>query len=170
MAGLVLDDFIPYRLSVTSNLVSDAVARTYQTLFGLSIPEWRIVAVLAEAGGVTQAMIGQRTRMDKVTVSRAAIALVARGLLVREAHDDRRSHGLALTPAGRELYGQVAPKALELERQIFDGFERAEVDQFVAMLERVEAVALALGSGGEVKAHASKRAPLHGGSRGKVEA
>ena len=144
MADLVLDDFIPYRLSVTSNLVSDAIARTYEALFGLSIPEWRIIAVVAEEGGVTQAAIGGRTRMDKVTVSRAAIALVGRGLLAREGHADRRSHGLALSDAGRELYAQVAPKALELERRVFDGFSRDEIARFVAMLRRVEAVTLAL--------------------------
>lgn len=144
MAGLILDDFIPYRLSVTSNLVSDAIARTYEALFGLTIPEWRVIAVVAEEGGVTQATIGARTRMDKVTVSRAAAALVGRGLLRREGHLDRRSHGLALTPAGDELYAAVAPKALELERRIFAGFDAEEVAQFVATLRRVEAVALAL--------------------------
>lgn len=144
MTQLVLDDFIPYRLSVTSNLVSDAIARTYEALFGLSIPEWRVIAVVAEAGGVTQAAIGARTRMDKVTVSRASIALVERGLLVRERHADRRSHGLALTATGRELYAQVAPKALELERRIFAGFAPAEVAGFMTMLRRVEAVVLDL--------------------------
>ena len=74
--SLVLADFIPYRLSVTSNLVSDSIARTYEALFGLTIPEWRLIAVIAETGGITQQAIGRATRMDKVTVSRAAIALV----------------------------------------------------------------------------------------------
>ncbi|RZM10928.1 MAG: MarR family transcriptional regulator, partial [Sphingomonas sp.] len=81
--SLRLDAFIPFRLSYTSNLVSDRIARTYEALFGLTIPEWRLVAVIAEGGGITQAAIGARTRMDKVTVSRAAIALSARGLLAR---------------------------------------------------------------------------------------
>ena len=144
MARLVLDDFIPYRLSVTSNLVSDAIARTYEALFGLSIPEWRLIAVTAEQDGATQAAIGARTRMDKVTVSRAAIALVGRGLLARTAHADKRSHGLTLTAAGRELYAQIAPKALELERRIFAGFERAEIAQFEGLLRRVAEATLAL--------------------------
>jgi DNA-binding MarR family transcriptional regulator len=142
---LVLDDFIPYRLSFTSNLVSDRIARTYEALFGLSIPEWRLVAVIAESGGVSQAEIGQRTRMDKVTVSRAAIALVERGLLARGANpDDRRSHLLTLTADGRSLYAAVAPKALELERRIFADFDPDEVARFVAMLRRIDTIALAL--------------------------
>ena len=142
---LVLDDFIPYRLSVTSNLVSDSIARAYESLFGLSIPEWRLVAVVAETGGITQQAIGARTRMDKVTVSRAAIALVDRGLLARRANaEDRRSHLLDLTGAGRDLYAAVAPKALDLESRIFSAFDPAEIAGFVAMLRRIESVALAL--------------------------
>lgn len=142
---LVLDDFIPFRLSFTSNLVSDTIARTYEALFGLTIPEWRIVAVVAETGGVTQQAIGARTRMDKVTVSRAAIALVDRGLLARARNPgDGRSHLLALSAAGRDLYAQVAPKALELERRIFAAFDPGEVARFVAMLRRIDAETMAI--------------------------
>ncbi|WP_230632083.1 MarR family winged helix-turn-helix transcriptional regulator [Sphingomonas sp. Leaf37] len=143
---LVLDDFIPYRLSITSNLVSDSIARAYESLFGLTIPEWRLIAVIAETGGITQQAIGARTLMDKVTVSRAAIALVDRGLLVRQANpEDRRSHLLELTDAGRDLYAAVSPKALDLEDRIFAAFDPAEVAQFMDMLRRVEAVTAAIG-------------------------
>ena len=147
---LELDRFIPYRLSFTSNLVSDSIARTYEALFGLTIPEWRLIAVVAETaagegGGITQAAIGARTRMDKVTVSRAAIALVGRGLLARGHNPgDGRSHLLQLTPAGNDLYAQVAPKALELERRIFDRLDREEVERFVATLRRIDAITLEL--------------------------
>ena len=146
---LILDAFIPFRLSFTSNLVSDTIARTYDALFGLSIPEWRLVAVVAETGGTSQGGVAARTRMDKVTVSRAAIALVDRGLLARSDNPgDKRSHLLTLTEAGHELYAAVAPKALDLERRIFAGFSRAEVEGFTAMLRRIDAVTLALGEDG----------------------
>jgi DNA-binding MarR family transcriptional regulator len=144
MARLVLDNFLPYRLSVVSNLVSDGIARTYEALFGLTIPEWRLIAVIAEADGITQQAIGRRTRMDKVTVSRAAIALVDRGLLVRGPNaEDRRSHLLSLSAAGAELYAVVAPKALDLEARLAAQFSAQEVTQFMAMLRRIEAFALA---------------------------
>ncbi len=140
---LVLDRFLPYRLSVTSNLVSDRIARTYVSLFGLTIPEWRLIAVIAEVEAITQAEIGERTRMDKVTVSRAAIALVERGLLARAPNPgDKRSHHLSLTAAGRDLYSSVSPKALELERTIFSRFSEEELENFVAMLRRIDAAAL----------------------------
>jgi DNA-binding MarR family transcriptional regulator len=142
---LRLDAFLPYRLSITSNLVSDHIASAYQQLFGLTIPEWRLIAIVAEEGGVAQSRVCERSRMDKVTVSRAAIAMVGRGLLERTAHDgDRRSHLLVLTDAGRTLYADVAPKALELEAQLFAGFEPEELDRFVTMLQRIDAIALSL--------------------------
>lgn len=140
---LVLEEFIPFRLSYTSNLVSDRVAGAYEALFGLRIPEWRLIAVAAENDGITQQEIGERTRMDKVTVSRAAIALAERGLIERRAHPaDRRSHLLTLSPSGRQLYASVAPKALELEARLFAHFSERELARFVAMLRRIDEIAL----------------------------
>jgi DNA-binding MarR family transcriptional regulator len=142
--ALILDEFIPYRLSFTSNLVSEVIARAYQTLFGLRVPEWRLVAVIAETEAVTQQAIGARTRMDKVTVSRAAIALVERGLVLRRPNPaDRRSHLLVLSRRGRELFDEVMPKAMQLEAQIFSGFEAAELARFIDLLRRIDLAALA---------------------------
>ena len=145
MPTLKLDQFLPYRLSVASNRVSSAIATAYQALFGLRIPEWRLIAVIAESDGLTQQALGLLTRMDKVTVSRAAIGLVERGLVQRRPNpDDQRSHLLSLTAAGQSLYESVAPKALELEARIFADFSADEIMTFRAMLERLEASAAPL--------------------------
>lgn len=142
---LRLDDFLPYRLSITSNLVSDVIASIYEALFGLRIPEWRVITVVAERQDATQQQIGRRTRMDKVTVSRAVAALHARGLLERVVNpDDGRSRRLRLTEAGRALYAEVAPQALQLETEIFGAFKPAELRSFNEMLARIDDAALAL--------------------------
>jgi DNA-binding MarR family transcriptional regulator len=142
MPVLKLDDFLPYRLSIASNRVSSAIATAYQSLFGLKIPEWRLIAVIAEGEGMTQQALGSATRMDKVTVSRAAIALYDRGLVQRRPNpDDQRSHLLSLTAAGKALYDSVTPKALALEKQVFAGFSAAEIATFRTVLDRVEASA-----------------------------
>lgn len=110
------------------------------------IPEWRVIAVVGENDGVTQQTICAMTRMDKVTISRAAIALVGRGLIARAPNRaDRRSRRLALTKAGRKLYADVAPKALEFESRIFDHFPPEELDRFMTMLRAIEARALEVG-------------------------
>ena len=146
--ALKLDAFLPYRLSIASNAVSEAIATAYQALFGLRIPEWRLVAVIAEHDGITQQALVAATRMDKVSVSRAAIALVERGLAQRRPNpDDQRSHLLSLSEAGRALYDDVAPKALALERQVFAGFALSELEAFSRMLTRIEAAAARLDHG-----------------------
>jgi DNA-binding MarR family transcriptional regulator len=146
---LRLDAFLPFRLSVTSNLVSETIASTYQALFGLSVPEWRLIAVIAEEDGTTQQLIARRTRMDKVSVSRASIALTGRGLIERRPHvSDRRSQSVHLTKSGRELYAAVAPKALELERRIFARFAPADIASFSKMLLQVQEATLAVRQAG----------------------
>ncbi|TKD50140.1 MarR family winged helix-turn-helix transcriptional regulator [Sphingomonas baiyangensis] len=139
MSRLRLDEFLPYRLSIASNRVSSMVATTYQAMFGLRIPEWRLVAVLAEGDGMTQHALCGRTRMDKVSVSRAAIALAERGLVERSPNPgDQRSHLLRLSAEGRALYDQVAPKAIEIEARLLAAFEPGEIEQLRVMLTRLE--------------------------------
>ena len=136
---LVLDEFVPYRLSCTSNQVSERIAQVYRSLFNLTIPEWRLIAVIAESPGTTQQLVAQRTRMDKVTVSRACTALVSRQLVRREADsNDRRALKLTLTPSGDTLYAAVAPKALEIEAQIIACLSGQEISQLKALLTKLD--------------------------------
>lgn len=142
---LRLDEFLPFLLSTSSNAVSNLVAQTYQARFGLNIPQWRVVAVLAEAQGLTQQALCDRTLMDKVTVSRAAHALVTRGLASRAANSqDGRSHTLVLTAEGRRLFDEVAPAALAIEQVLFEAFSPRDMAQFAAFLSQVRSRAEAL--------------------------
>ncbi|MFN9926969.1 MAG: hypothetical protein ACK53I_08530, partial [Phenylobacterium sp.] len=63
-SGLELDQYLPYRLSVASNAVSGLIARAYEDRFGLTIPQWRLLCVLAEDGGLTQVQIVSRQAFD----------------------------------------------------------------------------------------------------------
>jgi DNA-binding MarR family transcriptional regulator len=139
-AILLLDDFLPYRLSYTSNRVSSRIAQTYESLFGLTIPQWRLIAIIAEREAITQQMIGTLTGMDKVTVSRATADLSARALIMRTSHpDDKRSQLLSLTKTGRMLYADIAPKAREMEAAIFASLTQGEQDQLKHLLRKIDA-------------------------------
>ncbi|HEX7946592.1 MAG TPA: MarR family winged helix-turn-helix transcriptional regulator [Phenylobacterium sp.] len=141
-AGLQLDSYLPYRLSVASNAVSGLIARAYEDRFGLSVPQWRLICVLAEDGGLTQVQIVARTVMDKVTVSRAAQGLVKRRLVARaQNRSDGRSHMLALTAEGRGLYGEIAPLALAYEAALISGLAPEDVTLLKRLLVRLQAAA-----------------------------
>ena len=121
---LELDRFLPYRLSILSNLVSSAIAGSYSTRFGLTIPEWRVMAVLAIEPGLSAAQVAERTAMDKVAVSRAVARLLGKGSLERKmAPGDRRKSMLRLSTAGERIYAEVVPLALEHERALLEVLE-----------------------------------------------
>lgn len=136
----LLAKFLPYQMSITSNAVSGRIALEYRQRFGLSVPEWRVMAVLGDSGALTQRELTQRTLMDKVAVNRACKVLEERGLAARTPNEqDGRSHHLELTESGREMHGQIMPLAVEMERRVFDGFSEEELSQFRSILERVRA-------------------------------
>lgn len=142
---LKLDAYLPYRLSVASNAVSDLIARAYQDRFGLTVPQWRLICVLAEDGALTQGQLVARTVMDKVTVSRAAQGLLKRHLVSRTAHHaDGRSHTLALSSQGERLYAEIAPMALAYEQALIAGLSSGEVEGLKRLLSRLQASASSL--------------------------
>ena len=133
-----LSDFLPYLMSVAANAVSDVVAQQYHARFGLKIPEWRVMAVLGDAGALTQRQLVSATRMDKVAVNRACKALEERGLVRRSPNDrDGRSHHLELTSAGRQMHGEIMPLALDIEQRLFAVFSAQERKDFKATLARI---------------------------------
>lgn len=137
-AVLELERFLPYRLSVLSNRISQTIAHLYDQRFGLAITEWRIMAVLGRFSGLSAGEVAERTAMDKVAVSRAVAKLLERGLIMRETHgDDRRRSVLALSEVGYSVYDEVAPMTLECERRLLSGFSPEEREQISLLIDKL---------------------------------
>ena len=128
-APLQLEHFLPYRLSILSNTISQMIANDYQSRYVLSVTEWRVMAVLARFEGLSAREVAERTAMDKVAVSRALARLVEAGRVDRAIHDDdKRRSVLSLSDAGWAMHDQVAPMARAREREVLaklDADERA---------------------------------------------
>ena len=139
---LDLAHFLPYRLSVLSNRISQDIARLYAERWDLAVTEWRVMAVLGRHDDVSAREVAERTAMDKVAVSRAIASLLAAGRIERDTHgNDRRRSCLRLSPAGRAIYDEVAPLALAYQRRLLDGLaddERAALDRLLARLDTLE--------------------------------
>ena len=137
-----LSDFLPYMLSITSNAVSGRIALEYRSRFGLKVSEWRVMAVLGDAGALTQRDLTAMTLMDKVAVNRACKELAERDLIWRQPNTrDGRSHLLELTEDGRRMHGEIMPLALEMERRLLSNFGEDEIDAFKSLLVRMKAEA-----------------------------
>jgi DNA-binding MarR family transcriptional regulator len=135
---LVLEDFLPYRLSILSNRVSRAIAKRYVRTFDLTIPEWRIIAVLGRRPGLTAKEIAEATEMDKVAVSRAVARLAAaKRVAARPDSDDARRQLLALTALGESVHARIAPIALASERRLLSALDARERAQLDVLLDRL---------------------------------
>lgn len=135
---LVLEDFLPYRLSILSNRVSGAIAKRYAKTFDLTIPEWRIIAVLGRRPSLTAKEIAEATEMDKVAVSRAVARLSHKRRVRASAdRDDARRQRLALTREGEELHARIAPIALETEEKLLAALSPRERTELDRLLERL---------------------------------
>lgn len=126
-AALKLDQFLPYRLNVCANMVSQALSRIYADKYKIGVPEWRVLVTLGEFGNMTAKSIGQHSCMHKTKVSRAVALLERRKLVIRRANrDDLREAFLSLTPAGRAIYDELAPSALEFVDRLLATVDEAD--------------------------------------------
>jgi DNA-binding MarR family transcriptional regulator len=142
---LILEDFLPYRLAILSHTVSTTIAHVYDKRFGLSIPEWRVIAVLGRYPGLSAVEVAERTLMDKVAVSRAVTKLIKNGRIDRQFADaDRRRSILNLSEEGRRVHNEVAPLALKFERDLLAGLDEDERDKLDTIMDRLLARARAL--------------------------
>ncbi len=137
--SLMLNHFIPYRMVNLAKKISDSCSEIYMQEFNLSVPEWRILARLAEHSQLNSKDIGEVTFMDKSKVSRAVKQLDDKGYLIREKDcNDNRVSYLSLTDMGRQLYQEIAPRALDWESRLITALDVSEYRDLLRILEKLD--------------------------------
>lgn len=137
--SLILNQFLPFRLVNIAKRVSDTYSWVYNREFGLSIPEWRILARLGEQPGLSSKLIGEITLMDKSKVSRGVKQLEDKGLLVKNKdQQDNRVYYLSLTEAGQQLYHSIVPTALDWEAELLQALDVSEYRDLFRVLEKLD--------------------------------
>lgn len=145
---LILENFLPYRLAVLSHTVSTTIAQVYEERFSLSIPEWRVIAILGRYPGLSAVEVAERTVMDKVAVSRAVTKLLKNGRIDRQFADaDRRRSILNLSEEGRRVHDEVAPLALQFERDLLQGLDADDTAKLDVIMDCLLARARMLDEG-----------------------
>ncbi|MDH3531838.1 MAG: MarR family transcriptional regulator [Gammaproteobacteria bacterium] len=107
------------------------MATVFEDRFGISMPEWKVLAIIAEKPGLSAVAVARLAQMDTVAVSRAVTKLMDRELIARELDsEDRRRSILNLSATGCDLYAEIAPLATELEASLLEGFSAEEQQVF----------------------------------------
>ena len=137
--ALDLEHFLPYRLSVLSNTISQTIAAEYEARFGLSVTQWRAMAILGRHDDLAARDVAARSAMDKVAVSRALAGLVEKGFVRRAtAHEDKRESRLRLTAAGRRVHDVIVPLALAHERALLERLTSEERHWLMRILDALQ--------------------------------
>ena len=137
-APLKLEQFLPYRLNVVASLVSQALSRIYAERYKIGVPEWRVLVTLGQFGVMTGKAVGAHSHMHKTKVSRAVAELEKRKLVTRRANRaDLRESFLSLTAAGRTIYEELAPSALEFARRLAEVVDPADRVTFERAIQRL---------------------------------
>lgn len=138
-AAFDLARFMPYRLLMVTNRLSQAYARRYQAEFGITIPESRVLNVTTRFGPLSSHEICERTAMTKSRVSAALGRLVAAGLIERETDPtDQRLLRLTTSRRGRALYARIVPVALEIERAVIADIGEAGRQELMRLLASMD--------------------------------
>lgn len=145
LQALELENFLPYRLSVLAQLVSESLHDLYAEPFGLTVTQWRVMAALGRFAPLTASEVGQRIVIDKVAVSRAVAGLMGRGLVERATdRTDRRRASLRLSARGRAMHARIVPLALAYQERLYEALAPEERRSFDSLIERLFARARAL--------------------------
>jgi DNA-binding MarR family transcriptional regulator len=145
MTTLELENFLPYRLSVLAQLVSESLHDLYAGPFGLTVTQWRVMAALGRFAPLTASEVGVRIVMDKVAISRAVAGLMKRRLVERATDKaDRRRASLRLSAKGRAMHAQIVPLALDYEARLNETLSEEERKLFGSLSDRLFARAEAL--------------------------
>lgn len=136
--ALLLEEFLPYKLSYLTNLISGDLAKLYTEKHGIAHTEWRVMAVLGVSSGVSAGLVAEKTAMDKVAVSRAINNMIKNGLVTRTfADNDKRRSELALSQKGQETYKAIVPMVLSYEKDVLASLSEEEQLALDKILEKL---------------------------------
>lgn len=143
---LDLTQFLPYRLNHLADRISQGLSTIYSERFGISIPEWRVLAWISHKEVLTAKQICDFTSMDKARVSRAVQSLEGRELISRTpSSSDQRMQYLRLTGDGEALLSELIPAAHAWEAEVVASLSAAEfrdlfnvIGKLERQLERIE--------------------------------
>ena len=133
-----LEQFLTYRLHVLNKLSERGASERYQAKLGITLPEARLIAAVGAFGPFSVMELARHANLDKSQASRAAEALMRRGLMQRDtSEEDGRLVLVSLTSDGRALYRKVMPIARKWNIDLFDCLDDREKVALSEALDKV---------------------------------
>ncbi|WP_244223169.1 MarR family winged helix-turn-helix transcriptional regulator [Pseudoalteromonas lipolytica] len=133
-----LNSFLPYTLNNIATQMSEQFSELYQSQFDLTVPQWRIIANLAQYGQLSAKSLCDLAHMDKSTVSRAVKRLLERDIISAQSDPlDKRATLLSLTRDGSDMVEKIRSVALDWQAEMLKDINEHEYENFISTLNKV---------------------------------
>lgn len=129
-----LPQLLGYRLRLAQQSVFRDFAASVQ---GLSPGRVGLLITIQANPGVTQSRLAEAVNRDRSTMVAVLDQLEARGLIERRRGADRRTNGLWMTRAGRQLLARALRGIARHERRVASRLSPAGRRQLLALLAKI---------------------------------
>jgi DNA-binding MarR family transcriptional regulator len=132
-------DLLSARILRLSNTLALYSARHYGQLFGVTVPEWRAMSIIATRDDITARDISRTLATDKAWVGLSVKSLAKRGYVTRtpDKQDSRRVL-LSLTKQGKELHDAILAVARRRQRRLMAALPDGVAEALSTALDRLQ--------------------------------
>lgn len=136
--GLSPERTLGQRIHAFSNMTSGHYYRRSELVFGVSLPEWRVLRSVLLQPDITQVEIASAEGLNVMNVSRAVAGLRRKALVqARTDPDDGRRSLMRATPLGAEVGQEIAGREQLVYETVFAVLDESEIEQLDKLLDRV---------------------------------
>lgn len=135
-------DLLTYRLLRLSNTLGLYSNRRYREQLDVTLPEWRVMSIIASQETATAGDISRILATDKAWVGLTVEKLTRRGF-VRSTPDerDRRRHLVSLTKAGARVHDVIMANARRRQKRLLGALPDGTSEILLICLDRLQAEA-----------------------------
>lgn len=138
-------DLLSSRFLRLSNTLGLYASRRYRDQFGIRLPEWRVLSIIASCEPTTAREVSRILATDKAWVGLSVDRLQRRGFVTRVADDqDARRMLVSLTRKGRDMHDAVLSVARARQRRLLAALPEHAAEILIASLDRLQAEANAM--------------------------
>lgn len=136
---LPLQQYLTFRLSRVQAKLNAQGARVLMDAAGLTLAQWRVVALVGSAGQTRQSDLSREAALDKGLLSRNVKNLVEQGVVISTPDEvDHRVQHLSLSDKGREIFKRVLPATRRRQEHLRAGLTQTEIETFRRVLDKLE--------------------------------
>lgn len=140
--GVPLQQFLSYRLARLHVKLNAQASRILGDHAGITLTQWRVIALTGGKGEITLTDIHRATQMDKGQLSRTIKGMLSDGLVTARAGlSDQRQQILALTERGSAIYAQMLPRMQMRQKLLTDCLSPEERKLIFSAIDKLEIAA-----------------------------